>query len=250
MKPLAPSTADALQDISPCPVLVISPHLDDGVFSCGGLLGSGIDATVVTVFAGKPPNRQALTDWDRDCGFEAGSDVVGRRREEDRAALAVLGARPAWIEFLDSQYGASPRREDIVLKLRMYLALCDPGTVLFPLGLFHSDHDLVHEASLMLIRHARHCCWLAYEDVPYRRMNELRDRRISRLRDIGLAPRPLQFSPDEAAMRRKRAAVACYESQLKAFARPGRPDLDTLFLDEVYWQLTPTRGREGGELFS
>jgi LmbE family N-acetylglucosaminyl deacetylase len=244
MKPASPFVPEL--DVSDGPLLVISPHLDDGVFSCGGLLGAGAmegrAATVVTVFAGRPPAAQDLTDWDRACGFSSGSDVVGCRREEDQAALELLGAQPAWIEFLDSQYGESPSREDIVLKLRMYLALCDPGIILFPLGLFHSDHRLVHEAALMLIRHARNRRWLAYEDVPYRQRTELRDERIALLDELGFEPRPLRFAAPEPALRRKRSAVACYASQLRAFSA----GVGTVFEDEVYWQLTPPRGARNG----
>lgn len=242
---IEPDAAALPPEVQRGPVLVISPHLDDGIFSCGGLLGSGIDATVVTVFAGKPPQKQPLTDWDRACGFGPDSDVMGCRRDEDQAALDVVGARPAWIEFLDAQYGKTPSCKDIVLQLRMYLALLEPDSIFFPLGLFHSDHCLVHEAALMLMDHGRHCRWLAYEDVPYRKMKNLRDARISALHTQGFELQPLRYSAPADAMQRKRKAVACYKSQLRAFSE-GSASLDTVFDDEVYWHLIPPRDHGNG----
>jgi LmbE family N-acetylglucosaminyl deacetylase len=70
-------------DVLP-PLLVISPHLDDAVFSCGQLLEVHPGATVVTIFAGRPPPGTPLTDWDSAAGFGPGEDPIGRRREVEK----------------------------------------------------------------------------------------------------------------------------------------------------------------------
>lgn len=229
------------------PVLVVSPHLDDGVLSCGCLI-AGLArqraVAVATVFAGRPrAGDAALCDWDRAAGFTPGSDVVGRRRAEDRNALAILGARPHWLPFRDSQYGRSPQAGAVARRLaRLPVMRSNNAVVLFPLGLFHSDHRLVREAVLALLRRERpgvRC--LAYEDALYRRLPGLRDAALARLRRAGLAPRPARAAADADAVRRKARAVACYRSQLRALATPGRAGHADAFAEERYWQLTEAR---------
>ncbi|MDR5780666.1 PIG-L family deacetylase [Caballeronia sp. LZ065] len=84
-------------------LLVISPHLDDAVFSCGALLAAGTDALVCTVFAGTP-EMPMVTGWDTACGFSDAHQAMEARRAEDIAALEILGARARHLSFLDSQY--------------------------------------------------------------------------------------------------------------------------------------------------
>ena len=83
-------------------VVVLSPHFDDAAMGAGLLLLRAEAPTVVTVFGGRPPAYpDPPSDWDALGGFTAGDDVVAPRREEDRAAMAVLGATPVWLEFAD-----------------------------------------------------------------------------------------------------------------------------------------------------
>lgn len=222
----------------PGTLLVLSPHLDDAVFACGRLLASKPGAIVATVFAGRPPPGQALTDWDRAAGFLPGEDVVGWRREEDRAALDILGAEPRWLNLRDSQYGGADPGE-VADRLRELLSDCRPDTVLIPLGLFHSDHRLVHKAALSLLEPETRRRWLAYEDALYRRIEGLRDQAIDELKSQGFAPRPVSFQESSQAELVKAGAVACYRSQLRALATPGRPGLADFEAPEAYWQLSP-----------
>ncbi|HZX32883.1 MAG TPA: PIG-L family deacetylase [Rhodocyclaceae bacterium] len=219
-------------------LLALSPHLDDAVFACGRLLASTPGAIVATIFAGRPPQSQPLTDWDRAAGFSPGDDVVGIRREEDRAALDILGAQPRWLNLRDSQYGGADA-EEVGKRLRELLSDCRPDTVLIPLGLFHSDHRVVHEAALSLLVPDTPCRWLAYEDALYRRIDGLRDAAIEALKVRGLDPQPVSFRESPQAELRKAGAVACYRSQLRALATPGRPGVADLEAPEAYWQLSP-----------
>ncbi|MGE5468168.1 MAG: PIG-L family deacetylase, partial [Ignavibacteria bacterium] len=180
-------------------VLVVSPHLDDAVFACGcliaGLARRRRRVAVATVFAGRPRAAPAgLSAWDHAAGFADGTDVVGARRAEDRAALGILKARHHWLPFRDSQYGPSPPPPAIARRLA---ALAPPGTaVLFPLGLFHSDHRLTREAVLELLRRRPQPLCLAYEDALYRTLPGLAQAAVARLRRAGLAPRALRLAVD------------------------------------------------------
>ncbi|MGH3745702.1 MAG: PIG-L family deacetylase, partial [Mycobacteriales bacterium] len=119
------------------PLLVVSPHLDDAVLSCGRLLAANPGSVVVTVLAGSPPDG-LFVDWDRRGGFRPGDDVIAQRRREDRRALRLLRARPVWLEFRDDAYRDEPldaaavRRQvtDVVESL-------DPSLVAVPLGIRH-----------------------------------------------------------------------------------------------------------------
>ena len=86
-------------------ILVVSPHFDDAALGAAHLLTSYPGSTVVTVLAGRPPSYpDEVTDWDAAGGFVTGDDVVGARQEEDRAAMASMGAEPVWLDFPDHQY--------------------------------------------------------------------------------------------------------------------------------------------------
>lgn len=94
-------------------IVVLSPHFDDAAMGAGQMLirHAGAQTTVITVLGGRPPAYpDPPTQWDALGGFRSGDDVVAARREEDRAAMAVLGASAVWLEFADHQYLAEPER--------------------------------------------------------------------------------------------------------------------------------------------
>lgn len=210
---------------------IVSPHLDDAVFSCGTLLERTPGATVVTVFAGTPRDAP-LTDWDRQCGFASAQAAMQARRTEDAKALAMLGASPVWLDLLDAQYGGAYRPEDIERHLAPCLDRRRGGMVAVPLGLFHSDHQVVHEACLRL--HAGHpeLEWLCYEDALYRRLPGLLQDRLASLLRSGWRLTPV-IAPTSASGAKARA-VRAYASQLRAFGEGGYEDTD---LPERLWRL-------------
>src|SRR5262247_2386488 len=82
-------------------IAIVSPHLDDAVLGCGRLMARHPGATVVTVYTGKPAAYpDPVTRWDGLAGFAPGEDVLGARKREDEKALAQLGARPVWLDFV------------------------------------------------------------------------------------------------------------------------------------------------------
>jgi LmbE family N-acetylglucosaminyl deacetylase len=216
--------------------VVLSPHCDDGVFACGQLLEAHPGSVVITAFAGRQPLGEKLTEWDEAAGFCLGDDVMGFRREEDRAALALLHAKPEWLEFRDSQYKRPPTIEELCSALERALRDSDPDAVCFPLGLFHDDHKLTHMAALRLRQRHKTVSWLAYEDAIYRRYTGLLQERLARLLAEGFVLTPVT-SIGPAASALKRRAVACYQSQLRALCTPGRPGYEDVFAPERYWKI-------------
>jgi len=87
----------------------LSPHLDDAVFSCGGLIAKQIAAgesvTVLTVCAGDPPEGP-LSDVARALHmvWHAAGSLVPARRDEDLVACKLLGAETIHLEIPDAIY--------------------------------------------------------------------------------------------------------------------------------------------------
>jgi LmbE family N-acetylglucosaminyl deacetylase len=218
----------------PAPLLIISPHFDDAVFSCGALLAASPGAVVCTVFAGTPPEA-LVTDWDKQCGFGDAHEAMQARYKEDDAALASLNATSARLPFLDSQYAASNQSTgDIADAIVQVVQRVKPGTIVMPLGLFHSDHALTSEACLKAWLSDAALPCVAYEDCLYRRMDGLVQGRLAELRERNIVASPLFDTPDETLPPNKRLAVQCYASQLKAFGPNG---YDDAYARERYWTL-------------
>ncbi|CAM4107232.1 PIG-L deacetylase family protein [Bordetella tumulicola] len=217
--------------------VVISPHFDDAVLSCGAWLATYPGSTVLTVYSGVPPSTVPLPDWDRRCGFERADQAVMARHEENRTAMEILGARGLGLGLLDSQYeGASRETGRITGMLATALTTLRPTVVLMPLGLFHADHLRVSDAALTvwrLFRQAMHNTWLAYEEALYRRKPGLVQQRLADLRAQHIQVTPKAGPPYDGG--RKTRAVAAYASQLEPLGlTPGHGD-DAA--PECYWSL-------------
>jgi LmbE family N-acetylglucosaminyl deacetylase len=217
--------------------LVVSPHCDDAVFSCGSLLQTYPGTFVVTVCAGGPEPGQTYTEWDRASGFQASDDVMALRRQEDARALSLLGAYAIWLPFYDSQYGHPVSPSDIAQALSVVVNVIYPHRLFIPLGLFHSDHRLTSEACLTLREMYPRLAWYCYEDALYRCIPELLPKRLAQLRTSGVRVRRVNLGPlsDE----QKRPSVQCYASQLRALTTPGRPGYEDVFRPERYWVIQP-----------
>lgn len=203
------------------PFFVVSPHLDDAIFSCGMLLASHPGSIVCTVFCGEPLPPQK-TDWDLRAGHRDSSDALRSRVAEDDRALSIVGAHAVRLPFLDSQYGATPSIDDLVQALTHAWQTTGAARLVAPLGLYHSDHQLVGDACRSLVREQRPAHPLLYEDALYRAMRGLARRRYEALAREGFVLTPLEEGtaaslrgPGAAAA--KWRAVRAYRSQLRAF---------------------------------
>ena len=184
-------------------VVVCSPHFDDAALGAAHLLLAHPGSTVVTVFAGRPARYpDPPTEWDALGGFRAGDDVVGLRREEDRAAMDALGARPVWLDFVDHQYLARDERaapEEIAVALEASLDAARPTAVFLPMGLANPDHVSTHDAGMLLAAAPQrpHLVLLRGQRVQaHPRHARVADRQAVPLRDVadadGGAGRPRQ----------------------------------------------------------
>lgn len=218
----------------------VSPHLDDAVFACGAWIATATKPRVVTIFAGAAPSGAPLTDWDRQCGFRAGDDAVAQRRDEDRAALALLDATPIWLDFRDDQYG-EPRSVDVIAgALGDLIDREAPTAVHCPLGLFHSDHRRASDAALALVDRFAALAWHVYADAIYRRIAGAVDARLAILRERRLALVRCAPALADDATARKHEALACYRSQLRALRT--RNAHDDVFAREAHWTLARAEG--------
>lgn len=212
-------------------IVVVSPHLDDAVLSCGGLLASA-PGHVVTVFGGVPAAGTPAPMWDLLTGA---TDPVARMRDrlvEDDAALAVLGATTDRLSLLDSQYRTGPADHDeIVAQLRPLLAGLPEVHVPSAIGR-HPDHVATRDAALAAVGPDTEV--LLYADLPYTLAfgwpswvdgsapDPLLDpgRWIAaEIADAGLDPTTLIALPRSLtaeAAARKQAAASAYTSQLPA----------------------------------
>jgi LmbE family N-acetylglucosaminyl deacetylase len=107
--------------------------------------------------------------------------------------------------------------------------------VFVPAGFFHSDHARASDAALALLAAAPDIAWFVYEEPIYRRLAAARRARVAALARRRLHLGRARFAVDREAGGRKRIAVACYRSQLRALCtRSGHEDA---FRAERYWRI-------------
>jgi LmbE family N-acetylglucosaminyl deacetylase len=150
-------------------VVVISPHLDDAVLSLGSsiarLTSRGVDVEVLTVFGCDPSSTVAASGWDRRAGFSNEGSAAAARREEDREACGIVGARPQVLGFRGGSYGGPSESEAAWLSIAETVAGAE--AVLIPgFPLTNDDHRWLHA---LLTTRPLPCGRLGlYAEQPYR----------------------------------------------------------------------------------
>lgn len=223
----------------------LAPHLDDAVLSCGGAIhrqvARGDDVLVITLLAGDAPTDRPLSDFARDqpAHRSGAPQPAALRRAEDAAALALLGAEPLHLPFLDAIYRSAPPGQgetpvawlydglaslmdaphpaDPVTPMALAEAVAgclDPGEaplVYAPLAIGgHVDHRLVHAAARLLAGEGR--CLAFYEDYPYAEKAGAVDAAVAATGWQNLTLEIVALEPEDVAA--KVAALAYYRSQL------------------------------------
>ncbi len=228
------------------PLLVVSPHLNDGVFSCGELISAFPGALVATVFTGTPLDHRILTHWDQQCGFNSAYEAMRARRAENAAALDTLGAAPLWLGFCEAQYAASPTVMQIATELDRVLFSLRPNLVAIPLGLCKPENYLVHAACVAVRKNHPQPLWVAYEEIPQRLVAGAVQQRLVEFQAHNIVAAPVFFESDvpyhspakytERAQRTalKHQAIETYKSLLRAFSFQEYADIEA---PERYWQL-------------
>lgn len=227
----------------------LSPHLDDAVLSCGGLIRQQVRAgrrpLVITLFAGQPPGDVDLSAFAQSLHARWGhpEGLIAARWAEDQAALAMLGADYLRLNYADCIYrgrrqaGRTESSDDpgwyyaseealfgpvhpaehglpdeLAATLNELVPFGDGLTLYAPLTVGnHVDHQLTCAAALTL----RAQGWQVrfYEDYPYARNQ---DALSAALATLGVEPgqsRLIPLSEDDLAA--KVRAIACYQSQLQ-----------------------------------
>jgi LmbE family N-acetylglucosaminyl deacetylase len=186
--------------------VVLSPHLDDAVFSCWHVLTSSQDVLVINVFSGIPA-PDPVPDWDRMTGASDSAARMAERLEEDRRALSLTGCRGEYLGYLDSQYRNGPAD--------LTLSVPSSAAVFAPAGIGgHSDHEAVRDAALGLAAEVT-----LYADLPYATefglpgSDPLRDIDFywSRFVPKGFEPRTVEL--DQAQQASKIEAMRAYRTQ-------------------------------------
>ena len=214
--------------------LFLSPHLDDVVFSCGGLAatltGDGWRTVLATAFTRSvvPATGFALA-CQLDKGLPPEADYMALRRAEDRAAAAILGiAHVCWLDLPEAPHRgyhsapalfgpvhpADPVAEPLAAAFTALAADWTPDLVLAPQGLGnHVDHQHVIRAALGCFPPDR----LAfYRDAPY----AIRQPDSQPL--AALPPGPVMSWPIGPVLERKIAAAQEYATQIGfQFGGPG-----------------------------
>jgi LmbE family N-acetylglucosaminyl deacetylase len=125
------------------PIVVVSPHSDDGVLSLGAAMArwarTAARVELLTVLALDPGSGASTEGWDRRAGFATEGEAARARREEDRRACALLGVTPRWLPYGSVDFDRHGGDEEIWDAVRESVE--DAGTVLVPgFPLTHPDH--------------------------------------------------------------------------------------------------------------
>ncbi|MCC7360503.1 MAG: PIG-L family deacetylase [Anaerolineales bacterium] len=228
--------------------IFLSPHLDDAVLSCGGMIYSrvrgGARAVVVSLCTANPPPgplslfAQSLHErWTADAGRRlTPPEMAAARRTEDLEALAELGAEAVHLDVPDCIYRLNPATNwplytsdqaifgslhaaELTLVRRVATRL---ATLLRGFGRHHLYVPLSagHHVDHQLARRAAETAGgihAYYEDYPYVAQAGERWPNPSQTmaHDRPLTPEFVRLS--EADLTAKVAAIGRYASQLSTF---------------------------------
>jgi LmbE family N-acetylglucosaminyl deacetylase len=170
------------------PWIFLSPHLDDAVFSCGGLLSylaeQGVPTKIVTVFSDQISDPAKFTEYARSlhARWGTGDEPYRARKIEDTNACRLLHAEQVHLGFHDCIYRTLPDGSPVVSSDNQLFGDINPGeeglirsvakkianigtgkcVCVCPLGLgHHIDHQITRRAAEMNLKP------LYYADLPY-----------------------------------------------------------------------------------
>jgi LmbE family N-acetylglucosaminyl deacetylase len=216
--------------------IFLSPHLDDAVFSCGGLIWDlthqGEDVEIWTICTANPhPDNLSPFAISLHADWGLGADAYQIRQTEDQTAARTLNAKPQYLGYLDCIYRQSPAGEfyyqneedifgglhgqdsELIDQLSEELRVMIPrdSNLVAPLGIGnHVDHDLTRKA---VSRLDLPCFY--YADFPYAREEDGREiiRLLGCSDDWNYENRVIT----ELGLRKWIEASAAYASQLPIF---------------------------------
>ena len=166
---------------------MISPHLDDAVFSAGSLIATLAEyrheVIILTCFTAsvENPGDFALA-CQLDKGLNAEVDYMRLRREEDVEACEILGASPIWLKLPEAPHRSYMNakelfeeiktedriQEELFLELRSIIKNHRPEYIFYPKGIGnHVDHQQVCNAVQKLKLSFPEISYLRWYDQPY-----------------------------------------------------------------------------------
>jgi hypothetical protein len=255
------------------PELVLSPHWDDAVLDCWGVLGSEGELNVVNLFAGSPPAGRAGV-WEAILGVRDTAERARERLAEDVRALALAGREPLNLPLLDAQYRRQTSSTVSLDELDRALTdqVASASRVYVPAGIgAHPDHRLARLYGRMLLRSGMPIT--LYAELPYCAFHgwpswvdghePSANRNVDAYWDSFLTGVPEMPSLRSATVERldaptaaaKREALSCYEASLNYGIRALLAD-PAFHGFEVRWDLVRrgaerdapgTRGQPRGE---
>jgi LmbE family N-acetylglucosaminyl deacetylase len=216
--------------------IYLSPHLDDVIFSCGGLIweqsNSGQDVELWTIFTADAPidllSQFAETLHD-NWGLE--ENAVKVRREEDQISSKIVGAVPHYLSYLDCIYrksesgkyyyqsdsdlfgGLDPGEADLITDLTDVLKehLPAEAQIVVPLSIGnHVDHELTRKAASRL-----EIPLYYYADYPY--AGESDGKEILDFMKDSTNWEVEIYAVSEKGIQRWQQAALAYQSQLTIF---------------------------------
>jgi LmbE family N-acetylglucosaminyl deacetylase len=199
-------------------IAILSPHLDDAVYSLGAAIGESVRAgahvSIITVFAGDPYSTRPASPWDRQSGFRLAGEAARARREEDRCACALLRASPVWLPF-DDEHGQPVEDDEVWSSIRDAVGQAD--AVLLPgFPLTHRDH--LRLARIMLARRLAAPRIGLYVEQPYAAVRGARPRVPTALAPLADHAYDWRALDSRAVARwRKVRAWRAYRSQFQYF---------------------------------
>lgn len=235
--------------------IYLSPHLDDAIFSCGGLMVQQVHAGQVveiwTVCAGDPPDLP-LSSFAEALHRRWGVDfnAVALRRDEDKQACDYLGVKYRHFSVPDCIYRRSPgtgkplydseeaifgpldpSESNLVTDLSTTLSSLIPNNVnvVCPMGVGgHVDHRLIRSVADHNWAQRRSSVHLFYyADLPY-----ILKASVSISKHVPLGCQSIGFQISEKGFKAWVAAMALYQSQIDTFWRDIH-DMETHLRDYI-----------------
>jgi LmbE family N-acetylglucosaminyl deacetylase len=216
--------------------IYVQPHCDDAALSCGGTLAvqrlAGVRSLVVTVFGGAPDGATvspfATQNLQRMSLSLDPKVAVRQRREEDAAALELLGADMLWLDYADAIFRGAPAYygseealfgsvnpgdmnldSELMMLLSRIHELAPLAVIYAPLGIgHHVDHQVCWSAAERLAHQQVSVKY--FEDFPYvARPGAL----ATRQKELGVSLEP-ELVEISGVIRAKEEAIARYSSQV------------------------------------
>ncbi len=238
------------------PCYFISPHLDDAIFSAGGLLqrlAKGTECTVITVFTGSSkPYTLSARAFMKHCGVPEADRLYSLRRAEDIRAVDAIGAQAIHLSYEDAIFRKKMRQgffsrlvpefghryptyrfhitsgvladedraymDQIAAELKKTIDTSKPYIIFSPLGIgAHVDHIIVRD---ICVNHFDNVIF--WNDIPYSAKHSADETFIT---ERGLVSSSIDFDHAE-----KDRIMKLYTSQYAIVCRDSR----TSELPEVY----------------